>query len=119
MDARREPHIAPDMTVVEVGVRQAWPFLVFAAEDGSEIRLYIDTNVQVTPLLTTWTSQDAPALWDALMHLNMLNVDEVTVVGAGDLQIEFDGGIGLTVSGEPNEATTGLPWRVFVTSGQP
>lgn len=86
--------------VVEVGVRQAWPFVGFCdhrVTSSRETRLYLDA---------TWSiggeperGVDETQQWlTAADDLDGLTVSDATVVSGGALRLEFVGGVVLSVS---------------------
>ncbi|MEV4253009.1 hypothetical protein AB0J52_07545 [Spirillospora sp. NPDC049652] len=117
---RDEPRREPDPTalvdrhVVEVGERQAWPFLTFAhPEDEPELRLYIDAEITVepSPRLPADLAPDLEQLV-TLSGFNCATVASVEVDQNDALILVFDdlSGSRLTVSGKPTATTVGLPW---------
>lgn len=96
--------------VVEVGVRQAWPFLTFAdPTSGTELRLFIDAPVRVTPDGVPLRQDDERVL-SALERVSMLTVDEVTT-SDGHLLLRLEDQL-VWISGTGNELTTGEAWRL-------
>lgn len=98
-------------SVVEVGVRQAWPFLTFAWPDrDEECRLYIDTVFRLDGEdLADGDSERAAA---ALLPLSSGNVTEVVL---GDdagltLHVETPARRVLAVAGTPAAFTTHDIW---------
>jgi hypothetical protein len=97
--------------VVEVGVRQAWPFLTFCSQSGDrEIRLYLDSDMRVSPVQSAWVSQSSAAAISALHYLNMQTVDKLHVGSDGSLRISFLDEHRLEVRGEANAETSGDVW---------
>lgn len=85
--------------VVEVGERQAWPFVTFCNNDPTppvETRLYIDTDYSLA---------GAASLGD----LMSLEVDTATVEDAA-LLLTFTGGAMLDISGVANATTSHDVW---------
>jgi hypothetical protein len=85
--------------VVEVGERQAWPFLTFCdnrTTPPTETRLYIDAD---------WSVTGARGM-GGLMMLTVQNAS----VRDGSLHVELSGGAALDVSGVPNQDTVGDVW---------
>ena len=104
----REPTRLLGWHVVEIGMRQAWPFLTFAdPQSGRESRLYIDSPISVTP---GWheLDQDDAAILPALASVNMATVVGARVSG-GALELTFDQVV-LRVEGQANRLTTHSPW---------
>ena len=95
--------------VVEVGIRQAWPFLVVAdASSGAEVRLYLDA-----PWTLGASSHDATedtAWLVAAAGPNGQNVVEAQHESDGSLIVTTGEGVSLTVSGRAASYTTGEPW---------
>lgn len=98
--------------VVEVGVRQAWPFLGFCDNreaSSKEARLYLDT---------VWSIDGGPARSAADTHhwltavddLNGLTVLKATAETGGALRLEFAGGAGLSISPETTSESSGEAW---------
>ncbi|NES25971.1 hypothetical protein GCE86_26070 [Micromonospora terminaliae] len=99
--------------VVEVGERQAWPFITFA--DGGrgpsrEARLYLDSRWQVRPPSESGEALPPSADVCGLLDLNSLTVERARVSEAGDLEIRFADGSGLIVSGAGAPDIAGEPW---------
>jgi hypothetical protein len=97
--------------VVEVGVRQAWPFLTFAWPDqDAEYRLYIDTTFRVDD--HDLADGDPERAASALLALNNTNVTEVVVGDDAELTLRFDSPVGgvLVVAGTTADFTTGDIW---------
>ncbi len=94
---------------VEVGERQAWPFITFCDNRGSksrEVRLYLDTSYSVRS-----PNGDASlegTVYD-LLELNNLLVDAVEV-SEDALVITWAGGFRLQVSNVAEPQTTGDVW---------
>lgn len=100
--------------VVEVGERQAWPFITFC--DGTstpsrEARLYIDSSWHVRQQQILPPPPHPVDDWHSLLNLNNQTVERVDVSAGGDLEIQFVDGPQLTVSGIPRADTVGEPWR--------
>lgn len=75
--------------VVEVGVRQAWPFLGFAWPDReTEGRLYIDTAFRIDG--EELADGDPARAATALLALNSCNVTGVAVNDDAELTVRFD-----------------------------
>jgi hypothetical protein len=86
--------------VVEVGSRQAWPFVGFcdnAPTPPVETRLYIDTDYEVVGV-------------DGLPALMGLTVSSAGVGPGESLAIVFAEGAKLVISGDANATTTGDVW---------
>lgn len=105
--------ILPDelvgLFVVEVGVRQSWPFLRFcdnSVTPAREIRLYLDSPFEVGAADAVPTGA-APV--ERLFEVNNLPVFRVRREGP-KLAIDFAGGTSLVISGVPSPTTTGDVW---------
>jgi hypothetical protein len=112
-----DPSSLVDYFATEIGIRQAWPFITFAASIESqtpqEIRLYIDSTSEVTPpaaFVLEADPDDPAAALPALLKILNLTVVGVQVDANADLAITFDGGIVLLVSGTPASWTTHDVW---------
>jgi hypothetical protein len=108
-----DPDELAGCVVVEVGKRQAWPFITFADCGGApsrEARLYLDSLWQVRP--PSGSSGALPDSADAcrLLDLNSLTVERAQVSEAGDLKLCFADGSSVTVSGAATADTAGEPW---------
>ena len=93
--------------VVEVGQRQAWPFVTFCDNTPTppvETRLYLDAPFVVSP-----GPQDQSPL-DTLAQINNLAVADVHVMNDGGLTVVFEGGLRLMASGQATADTAGEPW---------
>jgi hypothetical protein len=106
--------------VVEVGVRQAWPFLGLAdPESGREVRLYIDSTFSVAPGHLNLRQHD-DGVFAALETLNGQTITTATATSAA-LDLDF-GGVHLRVDGQANELTSHESWwfgRPMLPPGQP
>lgn len=101
--------------VVEVGERQAWPFVQFcdnAPVTPREVRLYIDTRFEFhlhTGEVHRYVASDAgPAMLD-LLELNHLAVTNAAVETSG-LCLTFDDGRMLKVAATAEPTTIGDVW---------
>ena len=104
--------------VVEVGIRQAWPFIGFCDDRGKkarEIRLYIDAPWSIGDT-TGDTDSDDKWLMSAL-QINNCTVSNVLVDPEFNLRIDLFNAPSLTVSGKPAATTAGEPWWVGEISG--
>lgn len=110
-----EPSLLRGWHVVEVGRRQAWPFIGLAdPQTGRELRLYIDSTFSVLPGWTDLRQHDdavVPAL-DALTALTVEAVRETPDEISLDLA-----GFTLAVAAVPNELTSHSPW--WIAPGSP
>lgn len=98
--------------VVEVGMRQAWPFLTFAdPASGRETRLYVDASIRVSPDQVE-LRQDDERLLTALDRVKMLTVDTAEV-SDGHLLLTLEDRL-VWVSGHPNDLTSDDVWRLSV-----
>lgn len=119
--ARREVlghHVPVDISglagsfVVEIGVRQAWPFVGFCDNRPArsrETRLYIDAAWSIDAAVVEDVEDDERWLLTAA-RLNGANVVEAYVGTDGALNVETDEGHTLVVSGEATASTVGEPW---------
>jgi hypothetical protein len=102
--------------VVEVGFRQAWPFLGLCDNrptPAQEARLYIDASWTIEATTSTAGSADDDITWlTAAAALNGTTIETARVEDDGSLRLTTDAGITLVVSGEPEPATVGEPWRL-------
>lgn len=97
--------------VVEVGVRQAWPFLGFCDNRGvqsEESRLTLDTSWSIGD--EHGAELDSQRWLLAADALNGLTVSQVTVESDGALHLGFADGPVLRVSAETSAESTGVPW---------
>ena len=105
-----EPQELVGSFVVEVGERQAWPFMTFCDNEPTpsrEIRLYIDTELTLNGSRVWSSPEDSVAVH--LLSLNNLAVIAVDVKAA-ELSLTFDGGNLLVVAGVAAAWTTGDLW---------
>lgn len=96
--------------VVEVGERQAWPFVTFCDNRPTrsrEVRLYIDTEFWVIP--EPPPGVDRVLEFVRLASTNNLMVDRV-VAGDSGLLLDFGDGQQLQIAAEPRADTTGDVW---------
>jgi hypothetical protein len=100
--------------VVEVGLRQAWPFVTFCGSDPSatsEIRLYIDTTFRLDEGRRVFEDGDAERAAAELLDLSNRTVTDVQSSEANELLASFDGGERvLVVAGTPASFTTQDVW---------
>ncbi len=106
-----DPHDLKGRFVVEVGLRQAWPFLTLCDPRPAyahEVRLFIDTTFQITSDRTEYHRDDPNAL---LFDLNGLTVTSVEVGSDQGLVLGFDdGGQTLSIDGTSADFTTADVW---------
>ena len=99
--------------VVEIGVRQAWPFIGFCDNGPTrsrETRLYIDAPWSTGAVADDDVEDDDRWLL-AAVRLNGANIVGAYVETDGTLKMETDQGHTLAVAGEPTAGTVGEPWR--------
>ncbi|MEU1426487.1 hypothetical protein ABZ412_05355 [Nocardia sp. NPDC005746] len=111
------PALLRERFAVEIGIRQAWPYVTFADHrDGAsplEVRLYIDSGFTVIsgPAVLVPADEDDEKL--RLLRLaEVLNrtVHDVTVDDDGSLMVSFDDNVCLRVSGHSQSWTTHDVW---------
>jgi hypothetical protein len=106
--------------VVEVGVRQAWPFMTFydpSATPALERRLYIDTTFTLQPPgCRVFDDGDPGQAVDALLALNNRTVVDVEKNDRHDLTLRFDDDRILTISGTRTAFTTHDVWWLAALS---
>lgn len=105
-----EPRELVGTFVVEVGERQAWPFITFcdyATTPPREVRLYIDTGFSLDGE-PEWPAANDPAVIK-LLPVNSLAVTAVELNGA-ELSLTFENDTLLVVSGAAAAWTTGDVW---------
>jgi hypothetical protein len=111
-------HVPVDVTelvgsfVVEIGIRQAWPFVGFCDNRPTrsrETRLYIDATWSIDDVVDDVEDDDRRLLTAA--RLNGVNVVRTYGGTDGSLNVETDRGHTLVVSGEPTARTVGEPWQ--------
>lgn len=101
--------------VVEVGVRQVWPFLTFCDDRSTpptEHRLYIESGIEVSPPRGTAQYNSVSTRWQTLFVLDGRTVGSVAEGPRGDLRIEFETGEALVVFGEQDAQASGAPWWI-------
>jgi hypothetical protein len=99
--------------VVEVGLRQAWPFIGFCDNRPTpavERRLYIDADAEVSPASAGSAFETEESLVQAMMALNGLTVETAAVDATHALRLSFNDGHALLVHGEARPDTTGDVW---------
>lgn len=105
-----DPGLLVGRHVVEVGMRQAWPFLTLADPvTGREVRIYVDASVRVSPDVVP-LRQDDNGLLLALDRVNMLTVDSARAV-EGALELTLEDHV-VWIDGQENELTTHTCWWV-------
>ena len=98
--------------VVEVGVRQAWPFMGFCDNRRTrsrEARLYLDAPWSIDRVITDDVNADEQWVCTAT-QLNSATIDGTWVDADGGLHLATVDGHMLVVSGEPQANTVGEPW---------
>ena len=91
--------------VVEIGERQAWPFVTFADNDlDREYRLFLDSRWSVR------AGEFHREFDSVLLQLQGATVSRVDVSEQASLQIDFVGQERLVVSGQPDGQTTSDVW---------
>ncbi|MGW4329337.1 hypothetical protein ACWEKR_26000 [Nocardia sp. NPDC004573] len=100
------PALLRERFVVEIGIRQAWPYVTFADNrDGAsprEVRLYIDSSFTVMPdpaVVVSAESDDERLALLRLAEVLDLTVHDVTVDDDGSLMVSFHDNVRLRVSG--------------------
>lgn len=107
-----DPGLLVGRHVVEVGMRQGCPFIMFADHaTGREVRLYADSSIRVSPDERP-LRQDDEGLLTALNRLDMLTVDAAAVVD-GHLELRLEDR-SVWISGDENELSGHEAWRVRV-----
>ena len=100
--------------VVEVGVRQAWPFLTLCDNTPTparETRLYIGTSFRVGSAPQTFADGDPDPAVAQLLELTNRTVTDVAVSKDNELRLVFDGGqSALTVDAAPRAFTGDIGW---------
>lgn len=102
----------PGTFVVEVGVRQAWPFVGLCDSRSArshEFRLYVDAPWSIGGTHAADPSQTFVWL-EASCGLTGLGVDSASVDADGTLQVRFADSSALSISGVATEDTAGEPW---------
>ena len=108
-EEKQDPRSLVGWHVVEVGLRQAWPYLNLAnPESGREVRLYIDTTFSVEPGHPVLRQHD-PEVFAALDELNCRTVTHVDGDGSSGLRLGFDE-LALHVQAATNELTSHEQW---------
>jgi hypothetical protein len=106
--------------VVEVGLRQAWPFLAFcdnAPTSHRETRLYIGTTFRVGSSPQTFADGDPDPAVAQLLELNNRTVTDVAVGPDNELRLVFDGGEStLTVDAVRRDFSNDIWWLAAVRS---
>jgi hypothetical protein len=102
--------------VVEIGVRQAWPFVGLCDNrptPAQETRLYIDASWTIEATTSTSGGAEDDIIWlTAAAALNNTTIDTAWIDEDGRLHLTTDSGLTLAVSGKPESYTTGEPWRL-------
>jgi hypothetical protein len=104
--------------VVEVGVRQAWPFLTFCDNmptPPTETRLYIGTSFCVGSSPQTFADGDPDPAVAQLLELNDRTVTDVVLGAGNELRLVFDDGSStLVVDAERREFSGDIWWLAAV-----
>jgi hypothetical protein len=99
--------------VIEVGIRQAWPFLTFCHNGSTpptEVRLYIESGIEVRPPVKVAAGDALASQWQSLWALTDAVVSAVEVNLGGDLRINFESGQLLLVFGDQTAEASQPPW---------
>jgi hypothetical protein len=100
--------------VVEVGERQAWPFITLCdnrSPPATELRLYIDTAFRLEPGAHVYDDGDTHRAVGGLLDLNNRTVTDVETSEGNDLTLRFDGGErSLRIAGTGAGFTTHDTW---------
>ncbi|MFF0613839.1 hypothetical protein ACFYUD_34765 [Nocardia tengchongensis] len=111
------PALLRERFVVEIGIRQAWPYVTFADNRGGaspqEVRLYIDSSFTVVPgpaALDSVEEDDEKLRLLRLAEVLNLTVHDVTVGDDGGLMVSFHDNVYLRVSGHRQLWTTHDVW---------
>lgn len=99
--------------VVEIGLRQAWPFLGLCDNRPSpaqELRLYIDATWSIEADSLSTGSDDDSTWLTAALGLNGETIDHALVDSSGTLRMTMASGLSLVISGEPESYTVGDAW---------
>lgn len=110
--------MAPDQLagcfVVEIGLRQAWPFLGFCDNRSTppqENRLYLDTEWCIEAGSRVQGTAADEATWlTAALTLNGATIAEAHVADDGTLLLTMTDQRSLVASGQPGAAPVGEPW---------
>lgn len=114
----RDVSVLSDYWVVEIGCRQAWPFVTFRHDASDrEVRLYIDSSVRVMGATDEVFDQEDDELLRALGQVLNSTVRSAEVTEAARLVIPMLDGVILEVSGTDNSITTTAPWWFGLVSG--
>jgi hypothetical protein len=115
--ASADPESLAGSCVVEIGIRQAWPYITFAWSDAGveldEVRLYIGSTFAVDSADPAPADCEDDDLEQGLLHLlEVLNltVTRATAEDDATLLLRFDGDRSLRISGTPAAWTTGDVW---------
>jgi hypothetical protein len=109
-EEERSPSMLVGWFVVEIGRRQAWPFLTLANLDtGRELRLYIDSTFAVQPGQARLKQHDD----EALIALTAIENQQITAVttNEGELRLETDDAT-LILDSVGNDLTSHSPWWI-------
>lgn len=110
-EPRAKPEELCGSFVVEVGLRQAWPFVGFGRQDGSEARLYVGAPIRLSGQPGDWLDEEDDAtVLPGLAELNGMIVISATVAPDATLELVFEGGRVMYVTGVPGVHTTGDVW---------
>lgn len=108
----------PGTFVVEIGVRQAWPFIGFCDNRfavSRELRLYLDAPWRVGDA-SSGGAADLEAWLTAAEPLNGLTVEAAVVEADGSLHVEFLNGPTLRVPASNVASSAGESWWLTPTA---
>jgi len=123
--AKDSPDGMVGMSVVEVGVRSCWSFIMFAdyrPAKGPDRRIYIESGVEVQPPGAACPGETLESQCAAMVPLVGRTVESVHVSDAGRLTICFAGDVQLIVFGDwpddPRGSMSPRPWEVVPEFGR-
>jgi len=99
--------------VVEIGTRQAWPFITLCDNESTpavETRLYIDTAFRLDPGAQVFDDGDPERAVGELLDLSDRTVTEAGTSDTGELTMRFDGDRVLIIAGTGASFTTHSTW---------
>jgi hypothetical protein len=111
-----DPTTLVEQFVVEVGIRQAWPFVTlcdYRPATSVETRIYIDAPIEMTPNRREHAITDEDAVIVSLLQLVNLTVTTAEITNSGDLVLAFERGTAeLRIPGARSPTTVGEPWWI-------
>lgn len=87
--------------------------------DSSESKLEFETDLQISPALVAKNLTKSEQTLISMDKANLRQVTSVECNNLANLIIQFDGGISLSLVGDPNGQNTVEPWQITSENYEP